>query len=205
MTFLLLLVALVAPTALAQSASIANIDSCIWCVSNSYSWNSTGKLCQSSNTAGLLTTPLDCYNNQQLPKVVSSTTIDSSSKISPYYDIPLTWNTVPTSREMLITAENKLGKDVYVELRCVANSLIKAYAGLGKNSSTIKLANFGCGQSITLPNGQVGGVDLSLNSGAEAATLRVTTTTTTDTSSKAIAQMIGAAGFAIFAVITLSF
>ncbi|TNV80816.1 hypothetical protein FGO68_gene2378 [Halteria grandinella] len=142
-----------------------------------------------------------CYMDKQFPKVIIQNTIDSSTNISPYLDIPLKWTSNQTSsREYFLTFENLMRKDFNIELRCEVDfSKIQISAASGSNWEDVGAwRTVDCGLNEMLYSNRVQVFVVSLNSGAEVATFRVT-------ASKAIAQMIGAAGFAFLAAITLSF
>ena len=74
----------------------------------------------------------------------------------------------------MLTAKNSYGKDLNVELRCAAGSKVKAFAAVGDDQTSVSQIDAGCGKSFTLKNGQVGGIDVYLDSGSEVAIIRIT-------------------------------
>ncbi|TNV77458.1 hypothetical protein FGO68_gene17799 [Halteria grandinella] len=168
MTYLCILIALGLSSAL---ATIAN--SCLWCLSQGSTWNPDTKICGSGNKIFIAT---ECYRQMQYPNIVQQRTIYKNSNLDPNLDIPVQWPAAYTpDREMLYTAKNAYGSDLSIELRCQPGSKIVAYAGVGPDEYNVEQVPFECGDTITLKDGQIGGIDLIHEEGAETAIIRIST------------------------------
>lgn len=59
-----------------------------------------------------------------------------------------------------------MNKNVTVELQCTPGSLLKAFAGVGTSIVSVNEVSFSCGNKLTLPAHEVGGIDFVLLKGA---------------------------------------
>lgn len=117
-----------------SSLVLAEKVTCMICVAKGLTWDVASQSC---NSVSSIKNPIDCYRQVQAPLDGNSFDIDDTLTF-PMADIKLTQDSSSNSQEYLLTAENKMDKDVVIELQCTPGSKLIAYAATGTSLVSVE-------------------------------------------------------------------